>query len=317
MRVLLLGWEFMPENKEAAEVQGDFLSLTQALGKQMDLSMILPVADPRLVLQNVTLTGLNTIDLPSLAPVSPKKTVQPFEQGAHIRQAIPLYGAPVHPSGIYPTGQAEQSGQAAAAGMLKQSLGQQHLSDKFKSQNIFGEQEGGESGLADQVIQYARWATRLAVHQQFDVIYAYDWRTFLAGMELKLISDKPLVLQIDSLSVQHPETSQQGWMYQVEVQALQKADCIITPTDDLSGVLQKQYQIPSGLISSLEEKNQGWPSEVQVLQGFSPVAGLPEHGCLLPLSLSPEPGLAENAGEDGAAQDKASRIHGILTQVAA
>ncbi|MGV3504065.1 MAG: glycosyltransferase family 4 protein [Adhaeribacter sp.] len=304
----------MPESKEAAVEQGDFLSLAQALGKQIDLSMILPVADPAMVLQNVTLTGLNAVDLPALEPASPKNPIQPFAEGSHIRQDIPLYGAAAHPAEVYPTGQAVERGQAASAGLLKHSPGQKGVSTT-SSKDFFDQQVAGLPGLADQVIQYARWATRLGAHQSFDVIYAYDWRTFLAGTELKLVSDKPLVLQVDSLSVQHPEVHQHGWMYQVEAQALHKADCIITPTDDLAVVLQKEYQIPAGLISSLEEKNQGWPSETSLPQRLSPAASLPQAAAKRPQPVQAV--LEARSAAESPVGKKASRISGILMEVAA
>ncbi|MGV3640257.1 MAG: glycosyltransferase family 4 protein, partial [Adhaeribacter sp.] len=216
---------------------------------------------------------------------------------------------------VYPTGQAVQMGQAAAAGLLQHSPGQPGIPGKTANPDFFSQQVAGQPNLADQVIQYARWATRLGAQQTFDVIYAYDWRTFLAGTELKLVSDKPLVLQVDSLSVQHPEVHQHGWMYQVEVQALHKADCIITSSDDLAGVLRKQYQIPAGLINSLEEKNQGWPSETCLPQQSSPETRLKPLGQGLPMAAGKV--LVPNTEADSPTGKMATRIHEILMEVAA
>jgi glycogen(starch) synthase len=256
LKVLLLGWEFNPDTLEDVQKTTCY-TLAKALGERVNLSMILPVADPDFILQQVHLAGLNNIDLPAIEPAGPKKGIQPFAEGAHIRADIPLYGAPVHDAGIAGVSQEEKSGQAVAAGVLHKNQYDSDLAKQVENLNVFSQQDLSQMPLDAQIIQYARWATRLAAHRQFDVIYAYDWRTFLAGTELKLVCDKPLVLQVDSLSMDRQEPNNQGWMYQVEAQALHKADGFIVASDNLAANLAEKYHISRNAIKSLEEEKAG------------------------------------------------------------
>ena len=50
----------------------------------------------------------------------------------------------------------------------------------FQNKGSFGDD------LNYSVIQYARYAARLAAAKEFDVIYCHDWMTFQAGIEIKL-----------------------------------------------------------------------------------------------------------------------------------
>jgi hypothetical protein len=301
MKVLLLGWDVMPAVK--GEQENGCFTMAKALGKRLDLSLILPVADPDYILQNVTLTGLNNIDLPALEPTGPKKDVQPFAEGPHIRQEIPLYGAPTHPASQQASARAQQAGQAMSAGILQQ--GSKLNKEVGESPNLFDQGDLERATLDAQVIQFARWATRLAAHRQFDVIYAYDWQTFLAGSELKLISEKPLVLQVHSLSQERQHPSSQGWVYQVEKQALLKADCIIAATDKLAALLEEKYQVSPGVINSLESKTAGPVVASLVASGGNSLAkGVPVR--------------IQDGPEQAEIRDKAAdRIRDILLNLAA
>jgi glycogen(starch) synthase len=268
MKVLLLGWEFLPDVLEKNGKNTACYTLAKALGDQVDLSWILPVADPDFILQNVHLSGLNNIDLPALEPTAPKKGIQPFAQGEHIRSEIPLYGAPIQPASQDPS-RAEQPGQAASAGILQRKQDTSNLKGAVENPNFFSQKGLDQVSLDAQIIQYARWATRLAAHRQFDVIYAYDWQTYLAGSELKLVSQKPLVLQVHSLSQDRKGPNSQGWMYQMEMQALQKADCIITASDRLADLIKEKYHISPDVIYSLAGKKPGPVSEKSNSSGDS------------------------------------------------
>ena len=320
MKVLLLGWEFLPAVQEENGQITACYTMAKALGDRVDLSMILPVADPDFILQNVTLAGLNNIDLPALEPTGPNKGIIPFAQEDYIRPDIPLYGAPIQ-STQQETSRAQQPGQAASAGILRRNQDTSHLKGEVENPNFFNQKGLDQISLDAQIIQYARWATRLAAHRQFDVIYAYDWQTFLAGSELKLVSQKPLVLQVHSLSQDRKGPNSQGWMYQMEMQALQKADCIIAASDKLAALIEEKYHISPDIINSLGGKKSGIIAGESISSpGVLPAAGVPV------------PETSNKAGQEKDGQEKeiplkeeykenggktADRIRDILQQVAA
>jgi glycogen synthase len=316
MKVLLLGWEFLPAVQEENGQNTACYTMAKALGDRVDLSMILPVADPDFILQNVTLAGLNNIDLPSLEPTGPSKGIMPFAQGDYIRSEIPLYGAPIQPAAQQDASRAQQPGQAASAGILRRNQDTSNLKAEVENPNFFNQKGLGQISLDAQIIQYARWATRLAAHRQFDVIYAYDWQTFLAGSELKLVSQKPLVLQVHSLSQDRKGPNSQGWMYQMEMQALQKADCIIAASDKLAALIEEKYHISPDVINSLGRKKPGTiAGESTSSPDILPAKGVPAPEISNKAGQGKKIALKEESRENG---DKtADRIRDILQKVAA
>lgn len=315
-KVLLLGWDLMPVgNKEVDQANGCF-AIAKALGGRVDLSMVLPAADPDFILQNVTLTGLNNVDLPSIEPAAPKKEIQPFAQEPYIRQQIPLYGAPVHPVSAPALAQAAQVGEAASAGMLQKDWGVKDHLAVTENGNLFDPGHLGQVALEAQIIQYARWATRLAAHRQFQVVYAYDWRTFLAGSELKLVCEKPLVLQVHSLNEVGVDPNTQGWMHQIEIQALQKADRVIAATDELAAIIAEKYFVSPALIHSLEEKDGGSAIKPAALSEED-AADLNKGALVKDMKNSPKQILAKKAEQEQTWARAADRIRDILLQVVA
>ncbi|UOG73751.1 glycosyltransferase [Hymenobacter tibetensis] len=91
-----------------------------------------------------------------------------------------------------------------------------------------------DASLNFRVIQYARLATRLASSQDFSVIYASDWQSWLAGMEIRQLTGKPLVLHVYSLAQERNTPADRGWVTELERIALRRADLVLTATADLA-----------------------------------------------------------------------------------
>ncbi|HEX8424762.1 glycosyltransferase [Hymenobacter sp.] len=91
-----------------------------------------------------------------------------------------------------------------------------------------------DASLNFRVIQYARLATRLANSQDFAVIYASDWQSWLAGMEIRQLTGKPLVLHVYSLAQDRNTPADRGWVMELERIALRRADLVLTANADLA-----------------------------------------------------------------------------------
>ncbi|GEO02489.1 hypothetical protein AAE02nite_01530 [Adhaeribacter aerolatus] len=258
--VLLLGWEFPPL------VAGDSgvacYELAKELASQVNLSLILPKTDSQYVLSNVELTGLNNINLQDTpAPAKPKYQV--FGHQAVPQPEIKPYGAPTY------TGQEElqapayeQPGEAETVGELAGSQDRTITTESVEELNIFGQTDFSQLDYNTQVIHFARYATRLAAQKHYDVIYAYDWMTYLAGIELKLVSGKLLVVHVASLCEERGGPDSKGWAYEIEKQALEKADLIIAQSDGLVSTIEARYDIPAAKIRSLNNLDEPFPAEL-------------------------------------------------------
>ena len=57
--------------------------------------------------------------------------------------------------------------------------------------------------LLEEINQYAQKAKEIAIAQNFDIIHAHDWLSFLAGVEAKKASGKPLVLHVHRMALKN------------------------------------------------------------------------------------------------------------------
>jgi glycosyltransferase involved in cell wall biosynthesis len=83
------------------------------------------------------------------------------------------------------------------------------------------------SEMGQRVVGFARAAATIAEEKTFDIIHAHDWMTFLAGMEIKKRSGKPLVLHVHSLTYDRSGAGSRGWIYEIEKSAMKNADLVI------------------------------------------------------------------------------------------
>lgn len=61
---------------------------------------------------------------------------------------------------------------------------------KYKFTGTYG------PSLLEEVVRYSEVAAAIGLQYNFDVIHAHDWITYLAGIEAKKISGKPLIVHV-------------------------------------------------------------------------------------------------------------------------
>lgn len=256
MNALLLGWEFPPAI--SGEIGNSCFNIAKFLANRINLSLILPKSDPEFILKNVDLTGLNNMDLSNTEAGSAtgesqyKVAKSPFSEVVPTT-ALPLYGAPTPTQeSTEEVPQAKpQAGEMASVGHFALAEEPKTISQEVEELYVFGQRDLSLVDYNSQVIHYARYVSRLASQKQYDVIYAYDWMTFLAGIELKLVSGKPLVLHMHSLSSQRGGPDSKAWVYELEKQALGKADAVIAINDHIRLQIMNDYDVPASKITPL------------------------------------------------------------------
>ncbi|UYZ59367.1 glycosyltransferase family 4 protein [Hymenobacter latericus] len=100
-------------------------------------------------------------------------------------------------------------------------------------------------GMNFRIIQYARHAVRLAHSATFDVVFAPDWPVWLAGVEIRHITHRPLVLRVTQLASDRPSPVDRGWGEALERLALPHADRVLVPDQHTAERLQAMYRIPA------------------------------------------------------------------------
>ena len=94
-----------------------------------------------------------------------------------------------------------------------------------------------------EVVQFARLAARVASGDEVDVVYAHDWPTFLAGVEIRLEKRVPLVLHVHSTSYDRHGPPVQGWVFELERAAFRAADRVVAVSHYGAGVLTRHYGV--------------------------------------------------------------------------
>jgi hypothetical protein len=97
-------------------------------------------------------------------------------------------------------------------------------------------------GLNFRMIQYARQAARLVQGRtDFTIIYAPNWPAWLAALELRNSTGKPLVLYVASLAADFAAPAERGWLLEIERMTLRRATLILVPDSAAEKRLRLHY----------------------------------------------------------------------------
>ena len=99
--------------------------------------------------------------------------------------------------------------------------------------------------LYDESRRYAVLARRIAMEEEHDIIHAHDWFAYLAGIEAKAVSGKPLIVHVhltavEQAGLQAPDPN----IFGIEKIAFAVADQIIAVSAYEKSVLEKYYGVP-------------------------------------------------------------------------
>ncbi|GAB3849971.1 hypothetical protein GCM10028822_14670 [Hymenobacter terrigena] len=99
-------------------------------------------------------------------------------------------------------------------------------------------------GLNFRMIQYARQAAQLVQGRaaDFGVIYAPNWPAWLAALEIRSSSGRPLVLYLASLATDLPNPAEHGYQLEMERMAMRRARLVLVPDEALRHRLLALYE---------------------------------------------------------------------------
>ena len=102
------------------------------------------------------------------------------------------------------------------------------------------------SGKYEEVARYAMVGGTIAVEHQdeFDVIHAHDWLTYLAGIAAKELTGKPLVVHVHATSFDRgSEDMIDSRVYSIEKRGMEAADKVIAVSDLTRNIVINKYGI--------------------------------------------------------------------------
>jgi glycosyltransferase involved in cell wall biosynthesis len=84
--------------------------------------------------------------------------------------------------------------------------------------------------------------------KSYDVIHAHDWLTFIPALELQELMDTPFVAHVHATSVDRNGKEERGWDYEIEKEAFEKADQIVTVSEYERNLIEEAYDIDADKI---------------------------------------------------------------------
>jgi glycosyltransferase involved in cell wall biosynthesis len=94
-----------------------------------------------------------------------------------------------------------------------------------------------------EVSRYAIIGKYLGMTEHFDIIHAHDWMTFLAGVEAKLKSSKPLVVHVHATEFDRTGDNVNQNIYDIERYGMHMADKVIAVSHRTKQTIVERYGV--------------------------------------------------------------------------
>ncbi len=225
IKVLKLGWEFPPLINGGLGVA--CMGLSKALAKLVDLRVIVPKAAKDASYDGFSLTGVNQLELVSVRSELKEHHYQ-YESFAMVEHAD---------IDLDPYTSVEGSGLVRFTEDGKVLFSEVQQSDL----NLFrGDEDLYAGDLARKVVEYSKICGSLAQTLDFDIIHAHDWMTYLAGVEVKRATGKPLVVHLHASQFDRAGENARGWIYDLEKYGMENADAVI-PVSKYTGIVAAHH----------------------------------------------------------------------------
>lgn len=232
MKVLMLGWEFPPIFSGGLGIAT--YGMVKALRHHTDIRLIIPSYSGSLNIPDVDIIGLNKLSESEL-------TTDQFKYEA---MTTAVHRLPVT---ISPYRSINDE-------IIKNKLDQHDLSsDDVRTietiHDIFSEKDMYGGDILKKIELYTHLAERIASDKDYDVIHAHDWVTFSAGVRIKKMSGKPLILHVHSLETDRAGEACRNGIYNLEKDAMVDADRIFAVSQFTKDQIIKHYAIDAEKIS--------------------------------------------------------------------
>jgi glycogen synthase len=218
MKVLMFGWEFPPYNLGGLGTA--CAGLTKGLCNQnVDVTFVLPkaIGDSDPSSSHVKLIIANNV---ALGELSKAKRLKFKSVDSPITEYID--------STTYDEKLLRLSGGKT---LIKKG-------DSSGAASIYGKD------LFDEVNRYAEQCRLIAKYEDFDVIHAHDWMTYMAGIKAKEESGKPLVLHIHATEFDRTGDHPNQAIYDIERMGFHAADKIMAVSNLTKNRVVQHYGIP-------------------------------------------------------------------------
>ncbi len=99
--------------------------------------------------------------------------------------------------------------------------------------------------IIEEAHRFAHQAAIIAKEEEFDVIHAHDWTSYLAGVAAKIASGKPLILHVHATSFdQAAGDNVDPSIYKIEKECFALADKVVTVSQFTKEIVVNKHHVP-------------------------------------------------------------------------
>ena len=226
MRVLMFGWEFPPHI--AGGLGTACYGIVKGLAENgVQTIFVMPSASGDE--DGSVATIINASDVPV---VSTSSSVDEFVNMVKFMKVGTNMIPYVDPDQFYEMVEAEKR--------LREESTDKHVGEKFRFSGKYG------SNLMEEVARYAMVGGTIAMEHkdEFDLIHAHDWLTYLAGIAAKELTGKPLVVHVHATSFDRgTEDMIDSRVFDIEKRGMEAADRVIAVSDLTRNIVINKYGI--------------------------------------------------------------------------
>lgn len=102
--------------------------------------------------------------------------------------------------------------------------------------------------LISEVIRYADLVENIVSEDDYDVIHAHEWLSFMAGMRAKELTGKPLILHVHSTEFDRSGGHVNQEVYDIEKEAFGNADKIIAVSNYTKNIIVENYGVNPDIV---------------------------------------------------------------------
>ncbi len=107
---------------------------------------------------------------------------------------------------------------------------------------------GYGKNLMEEVRRYALVGAAIASEQEFDLIHAHDWLTYMAGAEAKRVSGKPLVVHMHATEFDRSGDHINQAVFDIERNGMQAADRVIAVSNMTRNIVINRHGIDASKV---------------------------------------------------------------------
>jgi glycogen(starch) synthase len=99
--------------------------------------------------------------------------------------------------------------------------------------------------IIEEAHRFAHQAALIAITEEFDVIHAHDWTSYLAGVAAKIASGKRLVLHVHATSFdQAASENVDPSIFKIETECFAQADKVVTVSNYTKNIIVNKHGVP-------------------------------------------------------------------------